>query len=80
MEFLKSSDCADESRKDETCLQFKMNKHFIKTWKSLSKLLAMHFYIISLYVKTNLSPFYIYSKYLGKLTGVIKIMQRPLPR
>ena len=25
------SDCTDESRKDETCLQFKMEKHFIKT-------------------------------------------------
>ena len=31
MEFLETSDCTDESRKDETCLQFKMNKHYIKT-------------------------------------------------
>ena len=31
MEFLKTSDCTDESRKDETCLQFKMKKHYIKT-------------------------------------------------
>ena len=33
MEFLETSDCTDEYRKDETCLQFKMNKHFIKTRK-----------------------------------------------
>ena len=26
-------DCTEESRKDETCLQFKMNKYFIKTRK-----------------------------------------------
>ena len=25
--------CTDESRKDKTCLQFKMNKDFIKTKK-----------------------------------------------
>ena len=30
MEFLETSDCTDESRKDETCLQFKMRKHYIK--------------------------------------------------
>ena len=28
----------DESRKDETCLQYKMNKHFIKTRKISTKL------------------------------------------
>ena len=38
IEFLETSDCTDESRKDETCLQFKMNKYFIKTRKmSLKK-------------------------------------------
>ena len=26
MEFFKASNCTEESRKDETCLQFKMNK------------------------------------------------------
>jgi len=31
--FLKASDCIEEPRKDETCLQFKMNKYFIKTRK-----------------------------------------------
>ena len=31
--FLKTSDYTDESRKDETCLQFKMKKHFIQTRK-----------------------------------------------
>ena len=32
MEFSETSDCTDESRKDETCLQlFKMKKHYIKT-------------------------------------------------
>ena len=36
MEFLETSDCTDESRKDETYLQFKMKKHYIKTWKNLS--------------------------------------------
>ena len=29
--------CTEESRKDETCLQFKMNKHFIKTRKISQK-------------------------------------------
>ena len=33
MKFLETSDCTDVSRKDETCLQFKMNKYFIKTRK-----------------------------------------------
>ena len=33
MDFFKASDCTEESRKDETCLQFKMNKYFIKTRK-----------------------------------------------
>ena len=33
MQFLETSDCTDQSRKDETCLQFKMKKHFIKTRK-----------------------------------------------
>ena len=33
---MKTSDRTDESRKDETCLQIKMNKHFIKTGKNLS--------------------------------------------
>ena len=28
---LETWDCTDESRKDETCLQFKMKKHYIKT-------------------------------------------------
>jgi len=32
-EFLETSDCTDKSRKDETCLQLKMKKHFIKTGK-----------------------------------------------
>ena len=27
------SDCTEESWKDETCLQFKMNKYFVKTSK-----------------------------------------------
>ena len=27
------SDCTDEPRKAESCLQFKMKKHHIKTWK-----------------------------------------------
>ena len=31
MEFMETSDCIDQSRKDETCPQYKMNKHFIKT-------------------------------------------------
>ena len=31
IEFLETSDCTDESRKDETCLQSKMQEHFIKT-------------------------------------------------
>ena len=30
-QFLKTSDCTEESRKDETCLQLKMKKHYIKT-------------------------------------------------
>ena len=30
---MKTSDCTDESRKDETCLYFKMKKHIIKTRK-----------------------------------------------
>ena len=29
----KTNDCTNESRKDETYLQFKMKKHYIKTWK-----------------------------------------------
>ena len=33
IEYLETSDCTDESRKDETCLQFKMKKHHIKTVK-----------------------------------------------
>ena len=33
MEFLETSDCTDGSRKDETCLQFKMKKYYINTWK-----------------------------------------------
>ena len=33
MTFFKALDCTEESRKDETCLQFKMNKYFIKTRK-----------------------------------------------
>ena len=31
--FLETSDCTEESRKNETCLQLKMKKHYIKTWK-----------------------------------------------
>ena len=31
--FLKTSDYTEEYRKDETCLQLKMNKYFIKTGK-----------------------------------------------
>ena len=31
LEFLEASDWTDESRRDETCLQFKMKKHHIKT-------------------------------------------------
>ena len=33
---MNTSDCTEESRKDETCLQFKMNKHYIKIRKNLS--------------------------------------------
>ena len=33
MEFLETSDCIDESRNAETCLPFKMKKHFIMTRK-----------------------------------------------
>ena len=29
--FLETSDCTEESRKDETCLQLKTKKHYIKT-------------------------------------------------
>ena len=35
--FFQTSDCTEESRKDETCLQFKMNKDFIKTRKIISQ-------------------------------------------
>ena len=31
MEFLETSDCTDESWKDETCLQLMMKKLYIKT-------------------------------------------------
>ena len=31
MEFLETSDCTDESRKDETCLQFQMKINYPKT-------------------------------------------------
>ena len=31
--FLKTSDCTEKSRKEETCVQIKMNKYFIKTRK-----------------------------------------------
>ena len=37
MEFFLTSDSTDESGKDETCLQFKMNKHFIKNRKISQK-------------------------------------------
>ena len=37
MEFLKTSDCTDETQKDETCLQFKMKKYYIKAWKISQK-------------------------------------------
>ena len=33
IEFLESSDYTYDFRKDETCLQFKMKKHYIKTRK-----------------------------------------------
>ena len=33
MEFLETSDYTDESRKNETYLQFMMMKHYIKSWK-----------------------------------------------
>ena len=34
MEFLETSDCTNEFRKDETCLQFKMNKrYYIESYK-----------------------------------------------
>ena len=33
---METLDCTDESRKDETCLQLKMKKHYIKTMKNLS--------------------------------------------
>ena len=30
---METSGYTDESQKDETCLQFKMEKHYIKAWK-----------------------------------------------
>ena len=36
-----TTDCTEESRKDETCLQFKMNKYFIKTRKSIGHTIAI---------------------------------------
>ena len=39
---LETWDCTDESRKDETCLQLKMKKHYIKT----SKISSEHNYMI----------------------------------
>ena len=44
MENLETSDCTDESRKDETCLQFKMKKNFIKTRKISRNLLLYKCY------------------------------------
>ena len=33
MAFCETTNCTDESLRDETCLQLKMKKHYIKTWK-----------------------------------------------
>ena len=33
MEFLEPSNLTDESRKNNICLQLKMKKYYIKTWK-----------------------------------------------
>ena len=33
MQFLETSDCTNDCRKHETCLQFKMKMHYIKTRK-----------------------------------------------
>ena len=38
MEFLETSDCTDGSRRDETCLQFKMKENYIKTKISKPKI------------------------------------------
>ena len=38
MTFLETSDCTDESRKDGTCLQFKMKKHYA-SYQNLKKTL-----------------------------------------
>ena len=40
--FLGTSDFTEESRKDETCLQFKMKQHYIKTWKISREVFCMH--------------------------------------
>ena len=37
MEFFKASDYTEESQKDKTCLQIKINKYFIKTRKIYKK-------------------------------------------
>jgi len=41
MEYFENFGLYLESRKDETCLQFKMNKHFIKTRKISQKSLVV---------------------------------------
>ena len=48
-EFFETLDCTDDSWKDESCFQFKMNKHFIKTKK---KSLLEDFYINEFFILT----------------------------
>ena len=51
------SDCTEESRKDETCLKFKMNKYFIETRKIYQKMCVCIKYIIySIYMYNKFGP------------------------
>ena len=58
------SDCTDDSRNDETCLQFIMNKHFIKTKKKKSLNLLAAFLFEFLFNSVRISTYFCLDFYL----------------
>jgi len=80
---MKTLDYTDESRKDETCLQFKMKKHFIKTRK-ISQKFKNVLDVELLYYKSNVlyvvGIYEIHSSICIEIKGPVptKNMQTPL--
>ena len=63
MKFLETSDSTDESRMDETCLQLKMKKYYIKTW--IKKNLSWTY----IYIYIRLSILFRFMTFNGHWTG-----------